>query len=251
MTTDGTIVVTGGTGTLGRAVVARLRDAGREPRVLSRRAGPGRTVGDLDTGAGLDDAVRGASVVLHAATRPGHDVAATANLLRAVRRTGSHPHLIVVSIVGADRISLGYYRQKVAVEDLVTSSGLPWTIQRATQFHDLLDTIFCYTSWLPVLPVPADVRFQPVDVRDLAERLATLAAGKPAGRAPDLGGPEVLSMGELAGVWLAVRGRRRPVLRVRVPGAVVRGFRSGANLAAHRERGRITFVEFLGRAPGT
>src|SRR6185312_2968622 len=135
----GPVLVTGGTGTLGSAVVARLRAAGSEPRVLSRKAGPGHLVGDLDSGAGLDEAVRGAAVVVHAATRPGHDVAGTERLVAALRRSAPGAHLVYVSIVGVDRVPLPYYREKLAVEGVVEGAGAPWTIQRITQFHTLLD----------------------------------------------------------------------------------------------------------------
>lgn len=245
---DGTILVTGGTGTLGRVLVERLRADGHAPRVLSRRPGPGRAVGDLDTGAGLDEALRGASVVVHAASTPGHDVAGTRRLVEAARRVGGEPHLVFVSIVGIERVPLRHYREKLAVEEAVTGSGLPWTIQRATQFHDLLAMLFTRLSRLPVLPVLAGTDFQPVDVRDVAERLAALAGAAPAGRAPDLGGPQVLPMAELARAWLAARGVRRPVLPLPLPGAVARGYRAGGHLAREHAEGRRTFAEYLSAA---
>ncbi len=243
---DATVLVTGGTGRLGGALVARLATGGRDVRVLSRRPGGGRVVGDLDTGAGLDDAVRGAGTVVHAATRAGHDVAATRRLLDAITVAGERPHLVYVSIVGIEGVPMPYYREKLAVEELVTGSGLPWTIQRATQFHDLLAQIFGYGARLPVLPVLARTPFQPVDVDDVAVRLAELVATGPAGRAPDLGGPQVAPMAEFAREWLAARGKRRVVAQVWLPGGIGRGYRSGAHTApAHRD-GTRTFAEFAG-----
>jgi len=152
---DGPILVTGGTGTLGRASVERLRAVGRQLRVLSRHAGPGRCVGDLTSDVGIDDAVRGATAIVHCATGPRGDTALTRTLIDAARRSGNHPHLLYISIVGIDRVPLGYYREKLAVERLVEGAGLPWTIQRSTQFHDLLDRLFRALSHSPVLPVPA------------------------------------------------------------------------------------------------
>lgn len=243
----GPILVTGGTGTLGRVVVGRLRAAGRDPRVLSRRPGQGRCVGDLDSGAGLDDAVRGVDVIVHAATRPGHDVAGTRRLVEAVRRAGARPHLLYVSIVGVDRVPLGYYREKLAVEQVVAESGLPWTIQRATQFHDLLDKIFGRLVRLPAVPVLAGASVQPIDVRDVAERLGVRVEAGPVWRAPDLGGPQVVPMADLARMWLAARGRRRPVVPLLLPGAVARGYRAGGHLASDHRDGVITFADYLSR----
>jgi uncharacterized protein YbjT (DUF2867 family) len=96
---------------------------------------------------------------------------------------------VYVSIVGVDRIPYGYYRAKLATETVVEESGLPWTILRATQFHDLIRRIAGVLAKSPVVPVPAGVRFQPVDVHEVAARVVELATGTPAGRVDDMGGP--------------------------------------------------------------
>jgi uncharacterized protein YbjT (DUF2867 family) len=216
--------------------VARLPGA----RVLSRRPGPGRVVGDLRTGAGLAAALSEVDTVIHCATSlRRHDVTHARNLADAALAAGC-PHVVYVSIVGVDEIPLAYYRTKLAVERLLASSGLPWTVLRATQFHDLVLRLCTVQRWSPVLFVPA-ARFQPVDVRDVAARLADLAAGDPSGRVADLGGPRVRPASELAGAYL--RGRRRAVVPVRLPGKVMRGYVRGANLAP--ATGTITFEEFL------
>jgi uncharacterized protein YbjT (DUF2867 family) len=147
-------------------------------------------------------------------------------------------HVVYVSIVGADEIPLGYYRTKIAVERVLAESGLPVTVLRATQFHDLLARIFRAQRWSPALFVLSGTRFQPVDVRDVAGRLVALAAGPPAGRVADFGGPEVRTMASLAHAY-----RRGPVVPVPVPGKIVRGYRTGANLAP--AAGTITFEEYL------
>ncbi len=239
------VLVTGGTGTLGRALVDRLRAAGTEPMVLSRRSGPGRIVGDLRSGAGVTVAVRQADVIVHAATSSRGDSDLTRTLLEAARRTGRDPHLVFVSIVGIDRIPLPYYREKLRAEALVMGSGLPWTIQRATQFHDLIGGLVRTLSRSPVVPVLSGIRFQPIDVRDVADRLIELCRSPADRRAPDLGGPEVRSMQDLAGVWLSARRMRRAMVTVRPRGAVARAFQDGLNLTPERSDGRITFDEFL------
>lgn len=251
------ILVTGGTGTLGSAVVARLVAAEHSVRVLSRQVGSTgggrheRVRGDLRTGAGLAEAVRDAEVIIHCATSNGHaDVAATRNLIDAAR-SGDRPHIVYVSIVGSDRIPLGYYRAKQECERLVENSGLPWTILRATQFHDLINTIFGAQRWLPVVVAPAGISFQPIDVRDVAEHLARIADRPPAGRAPDIGGPEIRTAGDLARTHRAATGHRRAVLSLRLPGKIFRGYRQGRHLAPGNAAGRITFDEFAARAaPG-
>jgi uncharacterized protein YbjT (DUF2867 family) len=235
-----TVLVTGGTGRLGGALVARLD----RPRVLSRRPWPGRVVGDLATGEGLDDAVAGVSTIVHCATAPQGDAAATEHLVAAARRAGT-PHLVFVSIVGADAIPLGYYREKVRAEGVVQESGLPWTILRATQFHDLLVQVFTSAARIGILPVLAATSFQPVALDDVADRLADLVDGPAQGRASDLGGPEIRPMADLARSWLAASGRRRVVVPLRLPGAIARGYRDGAHLTPEHADGVVTFEQFL------
>jgi uncharacterized protein YbjT (DUF2867 family) len=206
-----TILVTGGTGTLGREVVTALRAAGHRPRVASRRPRPGEvraaewaTV-DWKTGAGLAEAVAGVDAIVHCAGEyRGNGVDRA--LLRHAKLAGGDPHLVYISIVGVDRIPYGYYAVKYAAERLVEASGLPWTVLRATQFHNLVDSVFGVLAKAPVLLLPAGLECQPVEVTEVAARLAGLAAGPAAGRVADLGGPEVRDARSLGGAVVADRG---------------------------------------------
>lgn len=235
-----TTLVTGGTGTLGRAVVDQLTERGTPPRVLSRR--PGGVRGDLRTGDGLDAALSGVDTVIHCATSLGrHDRTHARTLIDAALRAG-RPHVVFVSIVGVDAIPLPYYRTKLAVEHRLAASGLPWTVLRATQFHDLVLRLFTVQRRLPALLLPAGLRVQPVDVRDVATRLVDLAAGEPAGRVGDFGGPAAHPIEDLARRYTS-----RPVLRIPLPGAVMRGYRAGANLGP--AEGVITFEQYLAARP--
>jgi uncharacterized protein YbjT (DUF2867 family) len=241
------ILVTGGTGTVGRVVAQRLLDSGVHVRILSRGLRSpgtgGRTsqaeyvVGDVKAGAGLAEAITGVDTVVHCVD-PAQQVVDAA--LRAGR-----PHLVYISIVGIDRIPLGYYRRKLADEELISGSGLPWTVLRATQFHDLVAVMLRGLAAPPVMCVPAGFSFQPIDVRDVGAELAALALAGPAGRVPDMAGPEVLPVAELARRYLAAVGKRRPVVPISVPGRIGRGYRAGANLAPDRAVGTISFDRYL------
>ncbi|WP_246394504.1 SDR family oxidoreductase, partial [Pseudonocardia pini] len=210
-------LVTGGTGTLGRVLVEQLRAAGTPVRVLSRHAGEGRVVGDLATGSGIREAVRGSDVIVHCATGR-KDSAAARTLVDAALAEG-RPHVVYVSIVGIDRIPLGYYREKLEVERLLTASGLPVTILRATQFHQLVATMLSALGKVPgVLPVPRGIAFQPVAVADVAARLVELACGRarrPGPRPRRARGPRPGRAGpDLAGRHReAAAGQGRPVHR--------------------------------------
>ncbi len=239
----GAILVTGGTGALGRPTVEHLRAAGHEVRVLSRRTGSGLITGDLNTGTGIAPAVESADTIVHLATGLGRrDVQLTRNLLHA---TPSTARVVVMSIVGIDRIPLPYYRSKLEVERLVAGSGAPYTILRSTQFHNLLDRIFSAQRFLPVLIAP-DVTLQPISVEDVAGRLTELVDQPVDGRAPDIGGPERRRVTDLARAWRAARSSRRPVLGIRVLGRVFRAYASGAALVDGPSYGRITFAEYVG-----
>ncbi|MQS14262.1 NAD(P)H-binding protein [Streptomyces kaniharaensis] len=246
----GTVLVTGATGTLGREVVRLLVARGVPVRGLSRRERSGGdgvawVVGDLVTGEGLGAAVAGVEVVIDCATSTGKkDLVGVKNLVEAAERAGVR-HLVYVSIVGVDRVPIPYYRTKDACERVVRKSGLGWTVLRATQFHDLLLTIFGVSAKLPVFPVLSGVRFQPVDAPEVAEHLVELAGGAPAGYAPEVGGPRVRTYRELAEAYLRAAGRRRMLVPVRLPGAAVRALRAGGNLTPERAVGRGTFEEAL------
>jgi uncharacterized protein YbjT (DUF2867 family) len=236
------ILVTGGTGTVGRLVVDQLLTAGADVRVLSRgrrRRHPDvqHVTGDIRGGEGLDAAVAGVDTVV-ACVDPVEDLVAAA--LRA-----NSPHLVYISIVGVDRVPLRYYRHKLADEQLIVASGLPWTVLRATQFHDLVAVMLRMLAKPPVMPLPAGWSFQPVDVRDVGARLARLALDEPAGRVPDFGGPEVRTVADLACSYLTMVGKRRPILPVWLPGKVFDAYRAGGHLAPALAAGSITFEEYL------
>lgn len=245
------ILVTGGTGTLGRLVVGRLLETGADVRVLSRSPRPGTPYapvrGDLTTGAGLERAVDGVSTVVHLASdfrRPKGDVEGTRRLTQAARAAGAG-HLVFISIVGVDRHPYFYYRAKYEAERVVAASGLPYTILRTTQFHDFALFLAQSLARLPVVPVPAGWRMQPVDTSEVAERLVALASAAPAGRVPDMGGPEILPARDLVRACLSAAGRRRPLVSVRVPGKTAAAFRQGVHLAPGHATGVRTFGEFL------
>jgi uncharacterized protein YbjT (DUF2867 family) len=217
------VLVTGGTGRLGRRVASRLQAAGCDVRVLTRR--PSRTAdgiaflrGDLATGEGIDAAVDGAAVIVHCATSSRGDAAATLNLIRAASRSGN-PHLVYVSVVGVDHLpAWGYPKAKLEAERAIAGSGMQWTIVRATQFYDYLLPTLRRMARLPVIPVPAGFRIQPVDPDEVATRLVDLALSAPAGRAPDVAGPHETSWADLLGAYLRASRLQRVALPVRLPG---------------------------------
>ena len=257
------LLVTGGTGTLGRLVVPLLQEAGQDVRVLSRRSresgngvqsdnGVQFVTGDLANGDGLEAAVKGVGTVVHLAGSAKGDGDKARNLVQAATRAGID-HLVYISVVGADRVPVvsrvdrtmfGYFAAKRAAEHIVADSGLPWTTVRATQFHELMLMTAKQMAKMPVITAPAGFRFQPVDGRAVATRLVELALAKPSGLAPDIAGPRIYEMKDLIRSYLRASSRRRPIVSVRLPGKAAGAFRDGANLAPEQAAGR-TWEDFL------
>ena len=257
-------LLTGATGTLGRELRPRLRDAGHEVRAASRappRGGDGDDDGDggtengewieldLADGTGLEAAVEDVDVVVHAATAPrgaseAIDVRGTERLLEAAADAGVS-NFLYVSIVGVDEIPLSYYEHKLAAERAVDASAVPSTIVRATQFHEFVAELLETVARLPVWPLPTDVRVQPIAAAEAAAAIAERATLEAAGRVLPVGGPEVRTVGELARAYRDRAGRRRPVVRLPIPGAVASGFRSGAATCPDRAVGTTSWEEWL------
>lgn len=253
------VLVTGGTGPLGRLVVAQLAADGHTVRVLTRRPRtstlaplPARctyATGDLRNTATLVAALDGVETVVHCASDPRRgrevDVEGTSRLVESMKETGSG-HLVYVSIVGVDRIPLPYYRVKEQAEQVIQRSSIEWTVQRATQFHSLLDGLLTGLSRFPVMPLPRRLRFQPVEPADVARHLARRVAEGAVGRAADFGGPEVLTVEQLARSWLDARQRRRLTVPAPLPGKVGRALKAGANLCPDQTAaGTRTWQQYL------
>ncbi len=257
------VLVTDGTGALGAELVPLLVTAGLDVRVLSRRRAPAvpagaRAVrGDLTTGDGLDEAIRAIDVIAHLAsgTRPvpsyanakRTDIEGTGRLLDATRRAGVAPHIVYISIVGIDKIPFGYYRGKLATEQLIERSGLPYTILRKTQWHTLAAEFCRRLGFLPVVAVPNGVRLQLLDAGEVAQRMAGLVQGPPSQHVPEMGGPEALSFVEIARRYFRAVHKRRVVFEVPLPGKATRAFAAGYNLAPNHPDGRITWDDYLAR----
>ncbi|NYJ07925.1 SDR family oxidoreductase [Petropleomorpha daqingensis] len=244
------VLVTGGTGRLGQRISGPLQEAGHSVKLMSRRgAGPGGVRGDLVTGQDLSTALRGAEVVVHAASDPRGDywqadVAGTRRLVEAVDRERLR-HLVYLSIVGVDRIPFGYYHAKFATEQVLLASGLPVTLLRVTQFHEFVDELLASTRRGPVLPVPMGWRVQPVDTGDVAAHVAQVVGNAPTGGVIEYGGPEDLAVADIARAWAAAREPSAHVVATPIPGKLSAALRDGAALPSSGERGRRTYGEHL------
>lgn len=253
------VLVTGGTGGLGHALVPRLLDAGHTVRVMSRRPAADRprdagydavewATGVLADDVGVADALVGVDTVVHAASdaapRSRADVDGTRNLVHAAASSGV-THLLYVSIIGVDRNPFFYYRKKLAAEGIVAQGRAPWTILRAAQFHGFIDFLLAGLDRLPLFMVPKRFSLQPIAVDDVAAAIVSLVQAGPSGRADDVAGPEVRRLGDLARAWLEAQGRYRRIWNLPTPGRVGRAFRRGAQTAPDRAVGTTTWEDWL------
>lgn len=252
------VLVTGGTGTLGRHVVQELQRSGTPVTVLTRRADPAspeQLTGDLATGDGLEAAVQGVAAVVHCATSQKQtqqvDVQGTRRLCAALQQHAPNARLVYISIVGCWDNPLPYYRHKCEAEQVVTGSGRSHAIVRATQFHDLVYRLCSGARLGPLSAGVRGLRFAPCEAAWVAARLVDAALDdaddSPAVR--ELTGPEVMTARELMVLTAHVEGRRTPrVLQLPPVGGVLKAFAAGSNLAGPDARsGGIGYATWLAR----
>jgi uncharacterized protein YbjT (DUF2867 family) len=208
------IVVIGGSGLIGKKLVNILREHGDE----AVPASPASGVNTL-TGAGLDEALKGAQVVVDVSNSPSFEDAAvlkffetsTRNLLSAETKAGVKHH-VALSIVGADRNpDSGYLRAKVAQEKLIKESGIPYSILRATQFFEFIGAIADGGTEGNTVRLTS-AKLQPIAADDVAAALAPVAMGEPVNGTIEVAGPEPISLAELARRWLTAKHDKRQVV---------------------------------------
>ncbi|MFE3600645.1 SDR family oxidoreductase [Streptomyces sp. NPDC059142] len=242
------VAVAGGTGLVGRLVVEELAAAGQEPVVLARSRGV-----DLVAGTGLDAAMADVEVVVDVSNVttmsrkkavPFFDSVGR-HLLEAGERAGVRHH-VALSIVGVDRVGHGYYQGKLRQEEVVKAGPTPWTVVRATQFHEFAEqTLGLFPKPLAVVP---RMRTQPIAAREVARHLARLASGPAQGMAPELAGPRVEQLVDMVRRLLRAGHERRLLVPVKVPGAVGAAMAGDGQLpTGPGPRGSQTFDEWLAR----
>ncbi len=203
------IAVAGATGRIGQLTMSALQGAGHQTVPISRRAGV-----DLYTGDGLPGALRGADAVVDATNTPSADRArivdffgtATRNLLAAEAAEGVRHH-VLLSIVGLDHDTRApHYAGKREQERLVTSSSVPWSIVRATQFHDFAAMVAGWTEHDGIATI-APLLVQPIALADVAGVLAEVAVGAPVNGILNIAGPETQDLVDMARRTFAARGQ--------------------------------------------
>lgn len=263
------ILVTGGTGHLGHAIVPGLQRDGHQVRILARR--PRREpdvewiTGDLASGDGLRKAVAGIDVIVHAATNspaaqrgrftlrdflrsPADvDVNGTRALLNAAEQAGVE-RFVHVSIVGLEHLRrVPYSRRKLEAEQVVKASSVPSTILRATVFYWLLERMFENMARKPILALPAHARMAPVDSDEFARFIVECVANGRSGEREDFAGPQALSMVELMQQYLDVRGPQRRIRIAPLPKKVQAAITAG-NTSASARMGTTTWAQWLRRS---
>jgi uncharacterized protein YbjT (DUF2867 family) len=239
------IAVIGGTGTLGHHVVQQARARGHEARSLSRSSADFPV--DLTTGAGLEAALAGVDVVIDASNaQKGAQqvlVEGSRRLLAAEHDAGVRHH-VLISIVGIEQTPARYYATKIAQERVVSDGPVPSTIVRATQFHELLASVFGAVGRFGLLPLPS-FPVQPVAAAEVASVLLDVAEGEPRNGRFEVAGPEVLDARAAGRAWRAAGHRALPV-PIPLPGRLGRALRAGHLTSEDPDvRATTTFARWL------
>ncbi|MEM7113286.1 MAG: NAD(P)H-binding protein [Chloroflexota bacterium] len=248
-----TVLITGGTGELGKALVPRLLAAGYKVCIGSRRAAPTELPDgvswaqmDLATGEGVAKA-NIADIIIHAASSPFRNTDATdvEGAKRLLEVAKEPEYFLYISIVGVDKIPYRYYRYKVATEEVVAQGQVPWGILRATQFHSLLDMGLAAQRKWPFFLVPKGYNFQPIATKEVADVMVTAVIERQLGHLPDLAGPESRPATELAQMWQASQGLNKPIWQLPMLTKAARAFQAGHHTLPERPFGTITWQDWL------
>jgi uncharacterized protein YbjT (DUF2867 family) len=252
-------LVTGGTGLLGKEVVSRLLAKGRPVRILTTQPAPVVPVqvevcrGDLVSADGLQAAVKHCNTIIHCASNPRAfqetDKQGTENLLNAIDRDAP-PHFIYISIVGVDKSDYPYYVVKNQVENMIAESGIPFTILRTTQFHHFVYNLIqaLVKTNQDVLEIPDGMKFQSIELSEVAEKLIAIAEGKPNGLLPNFCGPQVLRFEEYVQQYLDITNDLISYKAVPLQGPRYDLFRSGINLCGVDPAAKITWKDFVAKS---
>jgi uncharacterized protein YbjT (DUF2867 family) len=245
------IVVIGGSGLIGSKLVNKLREQGHEAIAASPNSG----VNTL-TGEGLAEALKGASVVVDVSNAPSWEDAAVMNFfetstrnLLAYEAAAGVGHHVALSVVGTERLlESGYFRAKIAQENLIKASSIPYSTVRATQFYEFVKGISDFSTRGNEVHLPSAL-IQPMAADDVASEVGRIATGSPVNGIVEVGGPEQFRLDELIRRGLAARKDPRKV--VADPQATYYGIKVTERALvpeSNARLGKIRFDEWLAQA---
>jgi uncharacterized protein YbjT (DUF2867 family) len=253
------ILITGGNGMLGRALTDPLQKEGYTVRVASRGARAANAKSGvewaqiaLETGEGLDEALKDVDIVLHCATGGYNkaklvDVEGTKRLM-ALAKQHHIKHLLFISIIGVDKIPNPFMQAKLDAEQIIEASGVPYTILRAAQFYgEFITPLLKIVTKPPVGLIPKGFRYQPIDIQDVAAYMVELVKAGPSGHVPDIAGPRTYELVDLARTWLQAQGKHKPLLQIPVPGKFGAATRAGYGTSPQNARKGLTWEAWLQR----
>jgi len=250
------IAIVGGTGTVGKHITSELAARGHEVRVLSRSS-PEFPV-DLTSGEGLAAALENCDVVVDASRTPSTSSKRAAQIhvegsriLLAAEQAAGVAHHVCISIVGCDLVPFGYYKVKTDQEHVVEQGPVPYSIVRATQFHELLAGALAVAGKYHVLPAP-NIQLQTVAAKDAGSAVADVATGQPVNGKVEVAGPQTLMASDQARTWKSGTGTTAVIVPFPIPGKLGRGLRHGILTSDKPDiRGTITFSEWLAEQQAT
>lgn len=244
------VLITGGTGTLGKQLCAQLDTHGVQYQVGTRKSNLGEKyiTMDLVQNVGVSDAIAGKEIIFHLATDMKKETVATQNLIRALG-TNSDVHLIYISIVGIDKVPFPYYKRKLASENVIKQSGIPYTILRATQFHEFANNILETLLKYRVGFLPKKIVLQTIGSEVVASELYKISKRKAQNATNEIGGPIIQNLNQMCQIWLCQTHRKRWIINLPIPGQLGRTFKGGYLTTPNIHGHSSSYGDWLRRNP--
>ncbi|WP_335966698.1 NAD(P)H-binding protein [Galbibacter sp. PAP.153] len=256
MRTKPKILLTGGTGQLGRMLLKQIDyedfhiDILTRNKIIDTIKNVGHLNADLTKVETLSPLRLGYDIIIHCASDPKNsesiDIQGTQNLLKSIKGDRTK-NFIYISIVGVDKSTFPYYRNKLKTEKLIVNSGIPYTILRITQFHDFIyDRILSTTrSEDELTTAPDGLKFQSIDLIDVCGEILGLLKIKATNSTIQIGGPEILKISDITKNYQEVIRPEKKISLIPPHNDFQKLFTTGINLCPNHKTGKITWRDFL------
>ncbi len=246
------ILVSGASGNLGKCLTTILDREGLHYHITTRKkvqSGEKVLYLDLQTGEGIDNGCVGKKIIFHLASGTkkadrSTDVLSVQKLIGASLKN-KVSHFIFISIVGIEKVPIKYYKFKVEAENIIKSSGVPYTILRATQFHEFIDNMISTFLKYKIGPLQMNGKNQPIETSVVAEKMFDIYKNGPINNTLEIGGPQVLDFRHLSTSWQKYTHKKKMIIPIPTVGKALSAIRTGALTCSVMNHDSCSWEDYL------